>query len=128
MHRTPTTMRPMPAPMTLVGGVTEEDAGSGGSQGDATGGPDAVCDAECQAAVQGQDGRPADFDKTIYKRRNEAERTINALKGFRAVATRYDKRAPVFQGTVSVAAIRLLLRGGRSIIPFREGACHRSPE
>ncbi|GAP45846.1 transposase [Streptomyces azureus] len=30
-----------------------------------------------------QGGWPAGFDKTIYKRRNEVERTINALKNFR---------------------------------------------
>lgn len=57
-----------------------------------------------------QGGRPTGFDKTIYKRRNEVERTINALKSFRAVATRYDKRAYIFHGTVTVAAIRLWLR------------------
>ncbi|MEU7135288.1 hypothetical protein [Streptomyces sp. NPDC046261] len=45
-----------------------------------------------------------------YARRNEVERTVNALKDFRAVATRFDKRAYVFQGTVTVAAIRLWLR------------------
>ncbi|WP_282698390.1 IS5 family transposase [Streptomyces sp. CC208A] len=55
-------------------------------------------------------GRPTGFDKDKYKRRNEVERTINLLKGFRAVATRYDKRAYVFHGTVTVAAIRLWLR------------------
>lgn len=55
-------------------------------------------------------GRPTGFDKQMYKRRNEVERTINRLKGFRAVATRYDKRAYVFHGTVTVAAIRLWLR------------------
>ncbi|GAA2462736.1 hypothetical protein GCM10010405_53840 [Streptomyces macrosporus] len=43
-------------------------------------------------------------------RRNEVERTVNRLKSFRAVATRYDKRTYVFHGTVTVAAIRLWLR------------------
>jgi transposase len=55
-------------------------------------------------------GRPTGFDKAIYKRRNEVERTINALKNSRAVATRYDKRAYIFHGTVTLASIRLWLR------------------
>ena len=55
-------------------------------------------------------GRPTSFDKALYKRRNEVERTINRLKNFRAVATRYDKRAYVFHGTVTLAAIRLWIR------------------
>jgi transposase len=58
----------------------------------------------------GAGGRPTGFDKTICKRRNEVERTINARKGFRAVATRFDKRAYIFHGTVTVAAIRLWVR------------------
>jgi transposase len=52
-------------------------------------------------------GRPTGFDKTAYRRRNEVERTINRLKNFRAIATRYDKRVYVFHGTVTVASIRL---------------------
>ncbi len=55
-------------------------------------------------------GRPTCFDKTSYKRRNEVERTINALKNSRAVATRFDKRAYVVHGTVTVASIRRWLR------------------
>ncbi len=42
--------------------------------------------------------------------RNEVERTISALTHFRAVAARFDKRAYVFRGTVTVAAIRLWRR------------------
>lgn len=63
-------------------------------------------------------GRPARFDKTIYRRRNGVERTINRLKNFRAIATRFDKRAYVFHGTVTVAAIRLWLRS-ESNTPFK---------
>ena len=54
-------------------------------------------------------GRPG-FDKERYKKRNVVERAINKLKGFRAVATRYDKRGHVFLGTVTFAAIIILLR------------------
>lgn len=41
---------------------------------------------------------------------DEVERTINGSKNFRAVVTRHDKRAYVFHGTVTVAAIQLWLR------------------
>jgi len=55
-------------------------------------------------------GRPPAFDTTAYRDRNVAERAINKLKQFRAVATRYDKRDFVWRGTVDVAAIRIWLR------------------
>lgn len=57
-----------------------------------------------------QGGRPTGFDKSLYKRRNEVERTVDVLKASRAVATRHDKRACVFHGTVTLAAMRLWLR------------------
>lgn len=58
----------------------------------------------------GKDVRPTGFDRTIYRRPNEVEPTINRFKTFRAVATRYDQRACVFHGALTVAAIRLWLR------------------
>lgn len=55
-------------------------------------------------------GRPTGFDRGRYARGNEVERTINAIKAFRAVATKFDERAYVFHGSVTVVAIRLWLR------------------
>jgi hypothetical protein len=42
--------------------------------------------------------------------RNTVERTINRLKGFRAVATRYEKRAYLYLGTITLAALLIWLR------------------
>ncbi|WP_425264984.1 IS5 family transposase [Streptomyces yokosukanensis] len=50
-------------------------------------------------------GRPPGFDRERHKKRNTVERAINKLKGFRAVAGRYDKRDYVFLGTVTVASL-----------------------
>uniref|UniRef100_J2JRA1 Transposase IS4 family protein n=1 Tax=Streptomyces auratus AGR0001 TaxID=1160718 RepID=J2JRA1_9ACTN len=55
-------------------------------------------------------GRPPGFDRERYRKRNVVEPAINKLKGFRAVATRYDKRGHVFLGTVSFAAVIIWLR------------------
>jgi transposase len=55
-------------------------------------------------------GRPPAFDKPFYKERNTVERCFGKLKQFRAVATRYDKREWIYQGTVDVASIRIWLR------------------
>ncbi|MFJ2095485.1 IS5 family transposase, partial [Streptomyces sp. NPDC087901] len=55
-------------------------------------------------------GRPTGFDGERYKKRNTVERTINRLKGFRAVATRYEKRAYIYLGTVTLAALAIWLR------------------
>ncbi|WP_443064040.1 IS5 family transposase [Streptomyces sp. NBC_00376] len=55
-------------------------------------------------------GRPTGFDSERYKKRNTVERAINRLKGFRAVATRYEKRAYIYLGTVTLAALAIWLR------------------
>jgi len=45
-------------------------------------------------------GRPPAFDASWYKKRNTVERCFAKLKQFRAVATRYDKRERIYQGTI----------------------------
>jgi len=44
-------------------------------------------------------GRPPAFDRDQYKDRNTAGRCFSKLKQYRAVATRYDKRERIYQGT-----------------------------
>jgi transposase len=55
-------------------------------------------------------GRPPAFDRETYKQRNTVERCFNKLRQFRAVATRYDKRERIYQGTIDIASIRIWLR------------------
>ncbi|MFE7309628.1 IS5/IS1182 family transposase, partial [Streptomyces sp. NPDC057546] len=55
-------------------------------------------------------GRTAGFDSERYKKRSTVERAINRLEGFRAVATRYEKRAYIHLGTVTLAALAIRLR------------------
>jgi transposase len=55
-------------------------------------------------------GRPPAFDTGHYKDRNTVGRCFGKLKQFRAVATRYDKREVMYQGTVDLASIRIWLR------------------
>lgn len=49
------------------------------------------------------------FDRATYRKRNVVERTINRLKRFRRVATRYEKRADHFQAMLILAAILMWL-------------------
>jgi transposase len=55
-------------------------------------------------------GRPPAFDADRYRQRNTVERAVSKLKQFRAVATRYDKRAFMYLATVDVAIIKIWLR------------------
>ena len=49
------------------------------------------------------------FDKMAYCRRNRVERLVNRLKGFRRIATRYEKRAVHYLGMLTIAALLLWL-------------------
>lgn len=50
------------------------------------------------------------FSRYLYRYRNLVERFFNKLKHFRAVATRYDKRADNFLASIQLASIRIWLR------------------
>ena len=53
---------------------------------------------------------PPDYDKQKYKQRNKAERLFCKLKGYRAVATRYDKLAAMFLGGVLATLLAVSLK------------------
>ena len=48
---------------------------------------------------------PWEYDKELYKRRNEVERYFRRIKRFRRVFTRYDKLDIVFAGFILFAMI-----------------------
>lgn len=58
----------------------------------------------------GKPGRPPLFDAVAYKRRNVIERCVANHKQFRALATRYEKRAANYRALVVLAALLLWLR------------------
>ena len=53
---------------------------------------------------------PRDYDKYLYRERNNIERMYGKLKHFRRVATRYDKLASSYMSFTLVAAIFLWLK------------------
>ena len=53
---------------------------------------------------------PWEYDRELYKRRNEVERVFRRLKGFRRVFTRYDKLDVMFAAFVVTALIVETLR------------------
>ena len=59
--------------------------------------------------------RPA-FSPFLYRYRNLVERFFNKLKHFRAVATRYDKRADNFLAGIKLASARIWMRFNESMI------------
>jgi transposase len=54
-------------------------------------------------------GRPPRFDKVLYVKRNVAERCVNRLKQWRAIATRYEKRAVNYRAMIVIASLMIWL-------------------
>ena len=53
---------------------------------------------------------PWEYDKELYKRRNEVERYFRRIKAFRRVFTRYDKLDIMYASFVTFAMIKETLR------------------
>lgn len=49
-------------------------------------------------------GRPVAYDAALYKDRNTVERCINKIKGWRGLATRYDKTPESYEAACTYAA------------------------
>ncbi|MHC8510058.1 MAG: IS5 family transposase [Rhodospirillales bacterium] len=60
----------------------------------------------CEAVIPPNPTRkhPHAYDREAYKARNQVERMFCRLKGFRRVATRYDKHAETYLAAVFIAA------------------------
>ncbi len=59
---------------------------------------------------QSHQRRRGPFDKQRYRQRNRVERSINSLKRFRRVATRYEKLPDNYLAMVTIAALAIWLR------------------
>ena len=62
---------------------------------------------------------PWEYDKKLYKRRNEVERFFRRIKRFRRIFTRYDKLDIVFAGFILFAMIVDVLECVSKSIPTR---------
>jgi transposase len=68
---------------------------------------DALKDKGIKPCIPGRNSRvkPVKYDKRRYKRRNRIEIMFGRLKGWRRVATRYDRCAHTFMSAIAIAAI-----------------------
>jgi transposase len=64
--------------------------------------------------MPGRKNVPA-FSPFLYRYRNLVERFFNKIKQFRAIATRYDKRADNFLASIQLASIRIWIRANESM-------------
>ena len=64
------------------------------------------------AVIPGKKNRlkPIKHDRHIYKERNFVERFFNRIKGFRRIATRYDKTATMLLVALTIVGILLWLK------------------
>ena len=53
--------------------------------------------------------RTGPFDRALYRQRNLVERTINRLKQFRRIATRYEKKAENYLAMLQIGSLLLWL-------------------
>jgi transposase len=53
--------------------------------------------------------KPWEYDRELYKRRNEVERFFRRLKAFRCVCTRYEKLDVMFTAFILIAIISISL-------------------
>ena len=70
-----------------------------------------LAQAGAEAVIPSKKNRkqPLDYDREIYKHRNQIERCINRLKAYRGLATRFEKTASAYLALVTLAAIRMWL-------------------
>ena len=54
--------------------------------------------------------QPWEYDRQMYKRRNEVERLFRRLKGFRRIFCRFDKLDAMFLGFINFALVVEALR------------------
>ena len=59
---------------------------------------------------KGKPGRPVDFDRDSYRKRNVVERCVGWLKECRTICTRFDKLAVNFLATLKLAMIKKYLK------------------
>lgn len=65
----------------------------------------------CEAVIPPKSNRkmPREYDKVLYQARHLIENFFAKLKQYRAIATKYDKKARNFLGGVYLAAIMVWL-------------------
>ncbi|WP_425588117.1 transposase [Streptomyces prasinosporus] len=72
--------------------------------------PDQIIADKAYSSRGSRGGRPPGFDREAHRRRNTIERCFNRLKGFRGIATRYDKTATSYEAAVSLTSFLLWAR------------------